>query len=113
MDANERESGLRLGEWGERGVALHRRGSSEWGEKEVLNGGVPSALEPSFRFSFALRPEAAALSRSYPNAFGIHGDDGTGGEIPLVAGDHVVDGFSHLCGSKSCQTDDARVWEAF
>ena len=38
MDANERESGLRLG---------------EWGEKEGLNGSVPSALELGFRTSFA------------------------------------------------------------
>ena len=47
---------------GERKVALHRRGSREWGEKEGFNGVVPSALDPSFRTSFALRSETTATS---------------------------------------------------
>jgi hypothetical protein len=35
-------------------------GQQRMGEKEGLNGGVSSALELSFHFSFALRPETTA-----------------------------------------------------
>jgi hypothetical protein len=49
---------------GRKRVALHRRGSREWGEKGGLNGGVLSALELRFRTSFTLRPETTATARA-------------------------------------------------
>jgi hypothetical protein len=50
---------------------------------------------------------------AYANSLGVCGDDGAGKEFVLVAGDDVVDGAGHLCGSEAGEPDDSRVRQAF
>ena len=50
---------------------------------------------------------------AYANSLGVCGDDGAVKEFVLVAGDDVVDGAGHLCGSEAGEPDDSRVRQAF